>query len=138
MPSGRNKRTQNGYLPMTLSSHEQEFWPYGLVATQRHWPASDICMSIMVRRYTPLECSNLNLPVASTSSPLQYHVTTGSGLQVTVRRMGKYGLRFVTDYYKKIFTLCILEIPKWVCWQTVTTQMKCSIMLHFIRVCTVC
>ena len=35
-------------------------------------------------------------------------------------------------------TLCILETPKQVFWQTVKTLMKCSIMLHFIRVCTVC
>ena len=32
----------------------------------------------------------------------------------------------------------ILETSKWVLWQTVKTQMKCSIMLHFTRVCTVC
>ena len=32
----------------------------------------------------------------------------------------------------------ILETPRWVLWQTVNTQMKCCIMLHFIRVCTVC
>ena len=30
------------------------------------------------------------------------------------------------------------ETPKWVLLQTVKTQMKCSIMLHFIRVYTVC
>ena len=35
-------------------------------------------------------------------------------------------------------TLCILEAPKWVLLQTVKTQMKSSIMLHFIRVYTVC
>ena len=35
-------------------------------------------------------------------------------------------------------SLCILETPKRELWQTVKTQMKCSIMLHFIRVCTVC
>ena len=35
------------------------------------------------------------------------------------------------------FTLCILEIPKQVLWQTVKTLMKCSIMLHFIKDCTV-
>ena len=28
--------------------------------------------------------------------------------------------------------------PRPVIWQTVYTQMKCSSMLHFIRVCTVC
>ena len=34
-------------------------------------------------------------------------------------------------------TLCIRETPKRVLLQTVKTQMKCSIMLHFIRVYTV-
>ena len=29
-------------------------------------------------------------------------------------------------------------IPKRLFWQTEETQMECSIMLHFIRVCTVC
>ena len=38
----------------------------------------------------------------------------------------------------KTFTLCIRETPKWVLLQTVKTQMKCSIMLHFIWVYTVC
>ena len=37
-----------------------------------------------------------------------------------------------------VLTFCILASTKWVIWQTVQTQMKCSIMLHFIRVCTVC
>ena len=36
------------------------------------------------------------------------------------------------------WSLCILVAPKWVLWQTVKTQMKCSIMLHFIWICTVC
>ena len=35
------------------------------------------------------------------------------------------------------FTLCTLEIPIQVVWQTVRTQMKCCRMLHFIRACTV-
>ena len=35
-------------------------------------------------------------------------------------------------------TLCVRESPKQVLLQTVKTQMKCSIMLHFIRVYTVC
>ena len=35
-------------------------------------------------------------------------------------------------------TLCIREPPKEVLLQTVKTQMKCSIMLHFIRVYTAC
>ena len=30
------------------------------------------------------------------------------------------------------------ELPKRVLWQKEKMQMKCSIMLHFIRVCTVC
>ena len=33
---------------------------------------------------------------------------------------------------------CEQETPKRVLWQTVKTQMKCRIMWHFIRVCTVC
>ena len=37
-----------------------------------------------------------------------------------------------------MLTLCIREIPKRVLLQTVKTQIKCSIMLHFIRVYTVC
>ena len=37
-----------------------------------------------------------------------------------------------------MLTLCIRETPKRVLLQTVKTQMKCSIMLHFIRVYTVC
>ena len=37
-----------------------------------------------------------------------------------------------------VLTLCILETPKRVLLQIVKTLMKCSIMLHFIRVCTVC
>ena len=35
-------------------------------------------------------------------------------------------------------TLWDLETPDRVVLQTVKTQMKCSMMLHFIRVCTVC
>ena len=35
-------------------------------------------------------------------------------------------------------TLCILKTPNQVVWQTVKTQMKCSIMRHFISACTVC
>ena len=34
-------------------------------------------------------------------------------------------------------TLCLLESPKRVLLKTMKTQMKCSIMLHFIRVFTV-
>ena len=33
-------------------------------------------------------------------------------------------------------TLCVLETSKRVLRQTGKTQMKCSILLHFIRVCT--
>ena len=35
-------------------------------------------------------------------------------------------------------SLCRLETPKRVLWQTAKTQMKCHIMWHFIRVCNVC
>ena len=35
-------------------------------------------------------------------------------------------------------TLCMLEPPKRILWQTVKTQMKCSIMLHFIGINTFC
>ena len=34
-------------------------------------------------------------------------------------------------------TLCRPRTPTWVLWQTVKTQMKCHIVWHFIRVCTV-
>ena len=34
--------------------------------------------------------------------------------------------------------LCIRETPNQVLLQTVKTQMKCRVMLHFIRVYTVC
>ena len=34
-------------------------------------------------------------------------------------------------------TICILETPKRVLLQTAKTQMKCSMMLHFIRGYTV-
>ena len=37
-----------------------------------------------------------------------------------------------------LLTLCIRETPKRVFLQTVKTQMKCSLVLHFIRVYTVC
>ena len=37
------------------------------------------------------------------------------------------------NFYPSL-TLCIPETPKQVFWQTVKTQMKYSIMLHFIRV----
>ena len=38
---------------------------------------------------------------------------------------------------KSFLTLCFWETPKRVCLQTVKTHVKCSIMLHFIRVYTV-
>ena len=38
---------------------------------------------------------------------------------------------------KYVFTLCVQEVAKQVLFQTVKTQMKCSIKLHFIRVYTV-
>ena len=45
-------------------------------------------------------------------------------------------LDLITYAFKALF---IHETPiKWVLWQTLKTHMKCSIMLHFIRVCTVC
>ena len=43
-------------------------------------------------------------------------------------------LRIVHKYF---LTLCIQETPKRIVLQTVKTQMKCSIMLHFIRVYSV-
>ena len=36
-----------------------------------------------------------------------------------------------------LVTLLYMATPKQVLWQTVKTQMKCSTMLHFIRICTV-
>ena len=41
-----------------------------------------------------------------------------------------YELAFIITLY--------LVTPKSVLWQTVNAQMKCRIMLHFIRVYTVC
>ena len=40
--------------------------------------------------------------------------------------------------WKPLLTLCISETLEQVLLQTVKTQMECSIMLHFIRVYTVC
>ena len=40
-----------------------------------------------------------------------------------------YSLSGLHDKY----TLCTLGTPKRVLWQTANIQMKCSIMLHFIR-----
>ena len=40
--------------------------------------------------------------------------------------------------FNTLLALCRLETPKCVLLQTVKTQMKCHIMWHFIRVCTVC
>ena len=37
-----------------------------------------------------------------------------------------------------MYILCILKTAKPVLWETVKIQMKCSLMLHFISVCTVC
>ena len=42
-----------------------------------------------------------------------------------------------TFHFYNYFDLYILEFPKIVLLQTVKTQMKCSIMLHFMSVCTV-
>ena len=44
---------------------------------------------------------------------------------------------FFPTLLKSNLTLCIQEFPKRVLLQTVKTQMKCSITLHFIRVYTV-
>ena len=44
----------------------------------------------------------------------------------------------ISPMISEYLTLCILETPKRVLLQTVKTQMKSSIMLHFIRVYTVC
>ena len=44
---------------------------------------------------------------------------------------------FFFTFFVQHLTLCILETPKWVLWLIVKSQMKCSIMLHYIRVCTV-
>ena len=41
-------------------------------------------------------------------------------------------------FFTLLLTLSIWETPKWEPLQTVKTQMKCSIMLHFIRAYTVC
>ena len=40
--------------------------------------------------------------------------------------------------FSNLLNLSIRESPKQVLLQTMKTQMKCSIMLHFIRVYTVC
>ena len=42
------------------------------------------------------------------------------------------------NFFHNIFNFVFGETPKRVLLQTVKTQMKCSIMLHFIRVYTVC
>ena len=40
-----------------------------------------------------------------------------------------------SDLLIGLLTICIRETLKWVVWQTVKTQIKCSIiMVHFIRV----
>ena len=41
-----------------------------------------------------------------------------------------------THIYNCNICLCILETPKQALWLTVKTQMKCSIMMHFIRIFT--
>ena len=40
--------------------------------------------------------------------------------------------------YLLILILCVRVTPKWVLLQTGKNQMKCSMMLHFIRIYTVC
>ena len=37
-----------------------------------------------------------------------------------------------------VLSLCRLEAPKWILLQIVKAQMKCCILRHFIRDCTVC
>ena len=49
----------------------------------------------------------------------------------------QYILSCANSNWIRCLTLCILETSKWILWQTVRTKTKCSIMLHFIRVCTV-
>ena len=48
----------------------------------------------------------------------------------------EYARRYVEEncVFIFVFTLCNQETPKQVILQTVKTQMKCSIMLHLIRV----
>ena len=66
-------------------------------------------------------------------------------LQLIKRKIGpKQMTIFATFWVNKglhisyfTLTLCIWETPKEVLLQTVKTQMKCSIMLHFIRLDTV-
>ena len=57
-----------------------------------------------------------------TPDPLQYH------FYILLRKTG--------TILASILNPCIRETPKRVLLQTVKTQMKCSIMLHFIRVYT--
>ena len=42
------------------------------------------------------------------------------------------------SFKQLVFNPLYMGNPKWVLLQTVKTQMKCSIMLHFIRVYTIC
>ena len=50
--------------------------------------------------------------------------------------LGLYYLPSVQN--KDNWLIWVQMTPKCIFWQTVKTQMKCSIMLHFIRFCTVC
>ena len=43
-----------------------------------------------------------------------------------------------SSHFHPFIALCIWETPKQVLLQTVKTKMKCIIMMHFIRVHTVC
>ena len=42
-----------------------------------------------------------------------------------------------SQFFLILLTLCELDTPKRILWQTLYTQMKCRIMRHFIKVCTV-
>ena len=45
---------------------------------------------------------------------------------------------FLSYWVEPVLTFCLRQTCKLVLWQTVKTQVKCSIMLHFIRIYTVC
>ena len=60
-------------------------------------------------------------------------------IEFFMRVYGKCKSGFGSNYIeRRCLTLCIMETPKQVLWPTAKTQMKCRIMRHFIRVCTVC
>ena len=53
-----------------------------------------------------------------------------------MNKLRESGIYFIFVY--EFFTLIILDTDKQLFWQTMETQMKCCIMGHFTRVCTVC